>query len=46
VERMNGSFRRNIIDGEMEYKREIEIEKRFGLMLWNDWDANDNSIER
>ncbi|KDR21144.1 hypothetical protein L798_04073, partial [Zootermopsis nevadensis] len=46
VARLNGSFRRTLIAGDMESPRAIALDPRFGLLFWTDWDANAPRIER
>ncbi|KAG8332250.1 Low-density lipoprotein receptor- protein 1B [Homalodisca vitripennis] len=46
VARLNGSFRRTLIAGEMESPRAIALDPRFGLLFWTDWDAKAPRIER
>ncbi|XP_054274081.1 low-density lipoprotein receptor-related protein 1-like [Macrosteles quadrilineatus] len=46
VARLNGSFRRTLIAGEMESPRAIALDPRYGLLFWTDWDANGPRIER
>lgn len=46
VARLNGSYRRTLIAGEMESPRAIALDPRDGLLFWTDWDANNPRIER
>lgn len=46
VSRLNGSFRRTLVAGEMESPRAIALDPRDGLLFWTDWDANSPRIER
>ncbi|XP_069676734.1 low-density lipoprotein receptor-related protein 1 isoform X1 [Periplaneta americana] len=46
VARLNGSFRRTLIAGDMESPRAIALDPRYGLLFWTDWDANAPRIER
>ncbi|XP_052130857.1 prolow-density lipoprotein receptor-related protein 1 isoform X2 [Frankliniella occidentalis] len=46
VAKLNGSFRRTLVAGEMESPRAIALDPRFGLLFWTDWDANNPRIER
>ncbi|RWS18789.1 low-density lipoprotein receptor-related protein 1-like protein, partial [Leptotrombidium deliense] len=38
VAKLNGSFRKTLVAGEMESPRAIALDPRFGLMLWTDWE--------
>ncbi|KAF4524352.1 hypothetical protein B566_EDAN007528 [Ephemera danica] len=46
VAKLNGSFRRTLIAGDMESPRAIALDPRFGYLFWTDWDANGPRIER
>ncbi|XP_044727187.1 prolow-density lipoprotein receptor-related protein 1 isoform X2 [Chrysoperla carnea] len=46
VARLNGSFRRTLVAGDMESPRAIALDPRVGLLFWTDWDANAPRIER
>ncbi|RZF40959.1 hypothetical protein LSTR_LSTR013214 [Laodelphax striatellus] len=46
VAKLNGSFRRTLIAGDMESPRAIALDPRYGLLFWTDWDANSPRIER
>ncbi|XP_063218358.1 prolow-density lipoprotein receptor-related protein 1 [Bacillus rossius redtenbacheri] len=46
VARLNGSFRKTLVAGDMESPRAIALDPRFGLLFWTDWDANAPRVER
>ncbi|XP_030387623.1 low-density lipoprotein receptor-related protein 1 [Scaptodrosophila lebanonensis] len=46
VSKLNGSFRRTLIAGNMESPRAIALDPREGLLFWTDWDDNSPRIER
>ncbi|XP_075238130.1 LDL receptor protein 1 isoform X2 [Lycorma delicatula] len=46
VAKLNGSYRRTLIAGDMESPRAIVLDPRFGWLFWSDWDANSPRIER
>ncbi|XP_043066692.1 low-density lipoprotein receptor-related protein 1 isoform X1 [Drosophila bipectinata] len=46
VAKLNGSFRRTLIAGNMESPRAIALDPREGLLFWTDWDDNSPRIER
>lgn len=46
VARVNGSFRRTLVAGEMSSPRAIALDPREGLLFWSDWDKNDPRLER
>ncbi|XP_059475497.1 low-density lipoprotein receptor-related protein 1 isoform X2 [Neocloeon triangulifer] len=46
VAKLNSSFRRTLIAGDMESPRAIALDPRFGYLFWTDWDANAPRIER
>lgn len=46
VARVNGSFRRTLVAGDMSSPRAIALDPREGLLFWTDWDNNDPRIER
>lgn len=46
VARVNGSFRRTLIAGDMASPRAIALDPRDGLLFWTDWDSADARIER
>ncbi|XP_034243195.1 prolow-density lipoprotein receptor-related protein 1 isoform X1 [Thrips palmi] len=46
VAKLNGSFRRTLVAGDMESPRAIALDPRYGLLFWTDWDANNPRIER
>lgn len=46
VARVNGSFRRTLVAGEMASPRAIALDPRDGLLFWTDWDNADPRIER
>lgn len=46
VARLNGSYRRTLVAGEMESPRAIALDPRYGVLFWTDWDANSPRIER
>lgn len=46
VAKLNGSFRRTLIAGDMESPRAIALDPREGLLFWTDWDDNYPRIER
>ncbi|KAL1115245.1 hypothetical protein AAG570_007276, partial [Ranatra chinensis] len=45
VAKLNGSFRRTLIAGDMESPRAIALDPRYGLLFWTDWDTNSPRIE-
>nr|XP_018901907.1 PREDICTED: prolow-density lipoprotein receptor-related protein 1 [Bemisia tabaci] len=46
VAKLNGSFRRTLIAGDMESPRAIALDPRVGWLFWTDWDDNAPRIER
>lgn len=46
VAKLNGSFRRSLIAGDMESPRAIALDPRFGYLFWTDWDISAPRIER
>lgn len=46
VARINGSFRRTLVAGEMSSPRAIALDPLEGLLFWTDWDLNEPRIER
>lgn len=46
VARLNGSFRRTLVAGDMESPRAIALDPRVGLLFWTDWDSTAPRIER
>lgn len=46
VARVNGSFRRTLVAGEMTSPRAIALDPCQGLLFWTDWDNNNPRIER
>lgn len=46
VARINGSFRRTLVAGDMSSPRAIALDPREGLLFWTDWDKSDPRIER
>ena len=46
VAKLNGSFRRTLVAGDMESPRAIALDPRNGLLFWTDWDLNAPRIER
>lgn len=46
VAKLNGSFRRTLVAGEMESPRAIAVDPRDGYLFWTDWDYNSPRIER
>ncbi|KAB0803781.1 hypothetical protein PPYR_00751 [Photinus pyralis] len=46
VARLNGSFRRTLVAGDMESPRAIALDPRDGLLFWSDWDNMAPRIER
>lgn len=46
VAKLNGSFRRTLIAGQMESPRAIALDPRVGLVFWTDWDESSPRIER
>lgn len=46
VAKLNGSFRRTLVAGDMESPRAIALDPREGLLFWTDWDDNYPRIER
>ncbi|BET02800.1 low-density lipoprotein receptor [Nesidiocoris tenuis] len=45
VAKLNGSYRRALIAGEMESPRALALDPRYGLLFWTDWDALAPRIE-
>ncbi|RWS16456.1 hypothetical protein B4U79_10678 [Dinothrombium tinctorium] len=45
VAKLNGSFRKTLVAGEMESPRAIALDPRYGLMFWTDWDSESPRIE-
>ena len=43
--KLNGSFRRTLIAGDMESPRAIALDPRFGILFWSDWDTDAPRIE-
>lgn len=46
VSKLNGSFRRTLIAGDMESPRAIAVDPREGFLFWTDWDSQLPRIER
>ncbi|XP_050312267.1 prolow-density lipoprotein receptor-related protein 1 isoform X2 [Anthonomus grandis grandis] len=46
VAKLNGSFRRTLVVGEMESPRAIAVDPRDGFLFWTDWDSAAPRIER
>lgn len=46
VARVNGSFRRTLVAGDMSSPRAIALDPRKGLLFWTDWDHAYPRIER
>lgn len=46
VAKLNGSFRRTLIAGQMESPRAIALDPSLGLLFWTDWDSEAPRIER
>jgi low-density lipoprotein receptor-related protein 1 (alpha-2-macroglobulin receptor) len=46
VAKINGSFRKTLIAGEMESPRAIALDPRDGLLFWTDWDEGAPRVER
>ncbi|KAF5306597.1 hypothetical protein FQR65_LT18530 [Abscondita terminalis] len=46
VARLNGSFRRTLVAGDMESPRAIVLDPRDGFLFWSDWDNTAPRIER
>ncbi|XP_050540895.1 low-density lipoprotein receptor-related protein 1 [Daktulosphaira vitifoliae] len=46
VSKLNGSFRKSLIAGDMESPRAIAIDPRYGYLFWTDWDSSAPRIER
>ncbi|KAK6630731.1 hypothetical protein RUM44_002900 [Polyplax serrata] len=46
VSKLNGSFRKTLIAGDMDSPRAIALDPRDGYLFWSDWDANAPRIER
>ncbi|KAF6197627.1 hypothetical protein GE061_008593, partial [Apolygus lucorum] len=45
VAKLNGSYRRALIAGDMESPRALALDPRYGLLFWTDWDARSPRIE-
>ncbi|XP_055692338.1 low-density lipoprotein receptor-related protein 1 [Lutzomyia longipalpis] len=46
VAKVNGSFRRTLVAGDMESPRAIALDPRDGLLFWTDWDEISPRVER
>ncbi|KAK9892226.1 hypothetical protein WA026_019028 [Henosepilachna vigintioctopunctata] len=46
VAKINGSYRRTLIAGDMESPRAIAVDSRDGYLFWTDWDNSSPRIER
>ncbi|CAH0551681.1 unnamed protein product [Brassicogethes aeneus] len=46
VAKLNGSFRRTLVAGDMESPRAIAVDPRDGLLFWTDWEKSLPRIER
>lgn len=46
VAKLNGSFRRTLIAGDMESPRAVAVDPRDGYLFWSDWDNTNPRIER
>ncbi|XP_027843018.2 low-density lipoprotein receptor-related protein 1 [Aphis gossypii] len=46
VAKLNGSYRRSLIAGDMESPRAIALDPRYGFLFWTDWDSSAPRIER
>lgn len=46
VARLNGSFRRTLVAGDMESPRAVALDPRDGFLFWTDWDNFAPRIER
>ncbi|KAF7273554.1 hypothetical protein GWI33_013751, partial [Rhynchophorus ferrugineus] len=46
VAKLNGSFRRTLVAGDMESPRAIVVDPRDGYLFWTDWDNAAPRIER
>lgn len=46
VAKLNGSYRRTLVAGEMESPRAIAVDPRDGFLFWTDWDNSFPRIER
>ncbi|XP_067123645.1 low-density lipoprotein receptor-related protein 1 isoform X3 [Centruroides vittatus] len=46
VAKLNGSFRRTLIAGNMESPRAITLDPRFGILFWTDWEREAPRIEQ
>ena len=45
VAKLNGSFRRTLIAGQMVSPRAIALDCRYGILFWTDWDSESPRIE-
>ncbi|KAI9558491.1 hypothetical protein GHT06_015278 [Daphnia sinensis] len=45
VAKLNGSFRRTLIAGNMESPRAIALDPRHGILFWTDWESGQPRIE-
>lgn len=45
VAKLNGSFRRTLIAGNMESPRAIALDPRHGILFWTDWESGHPRIE-
>ncbi|CAH2009921.1 unnamed protein product [Acanthoscelides obtectus] len=46
VSKLNGSFRRTLVAGDMESPRAIAVDPRDGYLFWTDWDSELPRLER
>ncbi|CAH1165542.1 unnamed protein product [Phyllotreta striolata] len=46
VAKLNGSFRRTLVAGDMESPRAVAVDPRDGYLFWTDWDNQLPRIER
>ncbi|KAG1687419.1 Prolow-density lipoprotein receptor-related protein 1 [Nymphon striatum] len=46
VAKLNGSFRKTLIAGDMESPRAIALDPRYGVLFWSDWDHGAPRIEQ
>ena len=45
VAKLNGSFRRTLVAGNMESPRAIALDPRHGILFWTDWESGHPRIE-
>lgn len=46
VAKLNGSYRRSLVAGDIENPRAIALDPRLSYLFWTDWDSSAPRIER